>query len=447
MATKLPTDTTTPAAALSFAHSSGYVDTDYLSEWKGSKGRRTISEMCNNGVVGGLLLCLHNLFRTAEWHVDPAQGDDVADPDKAAELAAWAYRTITEMGEPGNPLAGSWDAFLYYNSTALEWGWSYTDLSKRMQSDGTIGIGAIVQVHPTTTDHWQFSADNLRVEGLWQYPPDGGVSQRCPIERAVLFTPQPFKGSVEGQSILRPSYDDWYYYKRLVSFRAILAERLCGFPVVTANSDIKKMAEDTTLTDQQRASAMSIVKSIEAIGPNVKIGRQGSVTLWTKPYQDMDQNGALTYSSQMQLDIKLLTPSGGSAVDYDSAIRSHEMGIARSVLATFLMMGGEGTSGAQNGVGSQYDAFVTAAKANLDALAITLSSQLIPMLWKWNGLDEQYMPKVRAGRIDRASIESLGRFVESLARAGIPVSDPETQEHLRLEAGLPIPESINDVLK
>lgn len=445
MATKLPKDTTTPAAALSFAHSSGYVDTDYLNEWKGSKGRRTISEMCNNGVVGGLLLCLHNLFRTAEWHVDPAQGDDVGDPDKAAELAAWAYRTITEMGEPGNPLAGSWDAFLYYNSTALEWGWSYTDLSKRMQSDGTIGIGAIVQVHPTTTDRWQFSADNLRVEGLWQYPPDGGVSQRCPIERAVLFTPQPFKGSVEGQSILRPSYTDWYYYKRLVELRAILAERLSGFPVVTCNPAAIQAPEGAS--DEVKAKFAAVKREIDAIAPNIKINRQAGVTLYTSPYRNVGENGDLTYTDIMQLKVELLTPSGGSAVDYDSAIRSHEMGIARSVLATFLMMGGEGTSGAQNGVGSQYDAFVTAAKANLDALAINLSSQLIPMLWRWNGLDEQYMPKVRAGRIDRASIESLGRFVESLARAGIPVSDPETQEHLRLEAGLPIPESINDVLK
>lgn len=440
-------DEQTPAAALSFASNSGLVDVDYQREWRGSTGRRTIAEMCNNGVIGGLLLCLHNLFRTAEWHVDPAQGADVADPDMAAELAAWTYRTMTEMGERGNPLAGSWDAFLYYNSTALEWGFSYTDLSKRIQSDGTVGIGAIVNVHPTTTDRWQFSPDNLRVEGLWQYPPNGGGSQFCPMERAVLFTPQPFKGSVEGQSILRPSYQDYYYYKGLVGFRAILAERLCGFPVVTANSDIKRMADDTTLPPDQQQAAAAVVKSIEAIGPNIKVGKQGSVTLWTKPYQDVNENGALTYSSQMQLDIKLLTPSGGSAVDYDAAIRSHEMGIARSVLATFLLMGGEGTSGAQNGVGSQYDAFIQAAEANLAALAGTLSSQLIPMLWRWNGYDERYMPTVRAGRIDRASIESLGRFVESMARAGIVVNDPETQEHLRREAGMPIPESINDALK
>ncbi|MGI4260885.1 phage portal protein family protein, partial [Klebsiella pneumoniae] len=218
-----------------------------------------------------------------------------------------------------------------------------------------------------------------------------------------------------------------------------------GFPVVTCNPAAIQAPDGAS--DEVKAKFAAVKREIDAIAPNIKINKQAGVTLYTSPYRNVGENGDLTYTDIMQLKVELLTPSGGSAVDYDSAIRSHEMGIARSVLATFLMMGGEGTSGAQNGVGSQFDAFVTAAKANLDALAITLSSQLIPMLWKWNGLDEQYMPKVRAGRIDRASIESLGRFVESLARAGIPVSDPETQEHLRLEAGLPIPESINDVLK
>lgn len=440
-------DEQTPAAALSFAHTGGYIDVDYLNEWRGSKGRRTVREMCNNGVVGGLLMCLHNLIRSAEWHVDPAQGADVADPDQASELAAWAYRTMTEMGEPGNVLGGSWDAFLYYMGSALENGWAYVDISKRIQSDGTIGIGSVVHVHPDTLDKWKFSPDLLRVEGLYQYPPNGAITRYIPLERAVLFTPEPFQGSPEGRSILRSAYEDWFYLKRLTSFRAILAERLAGFPVVYANSDLKYKSMDTTLPADQRAMYAAIVREIERIGPNIKVGKQGSVTLWTKPFQDADAEGNLTNTSTMQMDIKLLTPSGGSAVDYDAAIRSHEMGIARSVLASWLIMGGEGTSGAQNGVGSQYDAFIKSAKANLDTLAGTLTSQLIPMLWKWNGLPAEYMPTIRAGRIDRTSVESLGRYVESLTRAGMVLTDPETQEHLRMEAGLPIPKSVSDALK
>lgn len=438
MATKLPTDTTTPAAALSYAHSGGQVDDEYLSELRGTRGRRTLRQMGDNATIAGLLSALHALFRTTEWHVDPAQA--VEDIDTAAEQAGWAYRAITEMGDPTHPLGGSWDSFLYICATALENGWAYTDICRKLQDDGTIGIGQVTHVHPETLDRWDGEG---RVVGLWQYPPNGGISRYIPLERAVLFVPEPWKGSPEGRSILRPAYSDWFYRERLVSFRAILAERMSGFPVVTANSDIKKMATDATLSDQQRNEAGAVVKSIEAIAPNIKVNKQAGVTLWTKPYQNVDAEGNLSYASEMQLKLELLSPSGSNMVDYDRAIQDHEMNIARAALATWLMMGSTGTSGAENGVATQRDAFIQAAKANLNALATCLSRQLVPMLWKWNGFDERYMPTVRAGRIDTASLESLGRYIESLTRSGVVLNDPETEEHLRREGGLPIPETLD----
>lgn len=443
-AMKLPREETTTAAALSYAHTGGYVENDYLPEMRGQQGRRNIRAMSDNATIGGLLVCLHNLFRTTEWHVDPAS--DVSDPDKAADLAGWAYRVMTEMGDSTNPLGGSWDAFLYYMASALENGWAYVNVAKMLRPDGTIGVGEIVHVHPDTLSHWS-QVNEKRVDGLYQYPPDTGGNVFVPLESSILFTPEPFKGSPEGRSILRPAYGDWFYYKRLVSFRAIMAERMCGFPVVTANSDLKGIANNTSLPEPDRKQAAAAIKEIEKIGPNIKVGKQGSVTLWTKPYQEVDADGNLRYSSHMQLKLELLTPQGGALIDYDAAIRSHEMNIAKSVLASWIMMGGEGTSGAQNGIGSQYDAFVRAAKSNMNALAICLTRQLIPMLWRWNGLDPEYMPSVRAGRIDTTTVEALGRYVESLTRAGVVVTDPETEEHLRREAGLPIPDTLSDGLR
>ena len=441
---KLPREETTTAAALSYAHTGGYVENDYLPEMRGQQGRRNIRAMSDNATIGGLLVCLHNLFRTTEWHVDPAS--DVSDPDKASELAGWTYRVMTEMGDNTNPLGGSWDAFLYYMASALENGWAYVNVAKMLRPDGTIGVGEIVHVHPDTLSHWS-QVNEKRVDGLYQYPPDSGGNVFVPLESSILFTPEPFKGSPEGRSILRPAYGDWFYYKRLVSFRAIMAERMCGFPVVTANSDLKKLANDLNVADDIRKQAAKAVSDIEKIGPNVKLGKQACATLWTQPYQDVDADGNRRYSSHWQLKLELLTPQGSALIDYDAAIRSHEMNIAKSVLASWIMMGGEGTSGAQNGIGSQYDAFVRAAKSNMNALAICLTRQLIPMLWRWNGLDPEYMPSVRAGRIDTTTVEALGRYVESLTRAGMVVTDPETEEHLRREAGLPIPDTLSDGLR
>lgn len=426
-----------PIAALSYAHSGGQVDDEYQTELRGSRGRRALRQMSNNSTLGGLLLCLHNLFRTTEWHVDPAQG--VADPDEASEKAGWVYRTLTGLGDPTDPLGGTWDGFLYTCATALENGWAYIDIARKIQADGTVGIGKFVHVHPETLDRWDDKDD--RISGLWQYPPNGGVSRYVPIDRAVLFVPEPWKGSPEGRSVLRAAYEDWYYRQRLVSFRAILAERMTGFPVLTANSALKELA------DQGNTQAATSVKAINDIAPNIKINKQAGVTIWTQPYVNVDGEGNLSYTNTMQTSLEMVFPDGGGLFNLDQAIQDHDMGMARAVLATWLLMGSSGTSGAENGVGNLMESFTRAAQANLNALADTLSRQLIPMLWRWNGFDTAYMPTVRRGRLDTVTLDALGRYVESLTRAGIVLNDPETDEHLRREGGLPIPDTLSDVVR
>lgn len=441
MATKLTEESTVPAAALSYAHSAGTVDDEYLSDLRGSEGRRTLRQMCDNATIGGLLNALHSLYRTAEWHVDPAQ--DVTDKDLAAEHAGWAYRALTEMGDPTHPLGGSWDSFLYTCSTALENGWAYVDVCKKLQSDGSIGIGQVTHVHPETLDRWQEVDEGNRVTGLWQYPPNGGQSRFIPLERAVLYIPEPWKGSPEGRSLLRPAYSNWYYLERLTSLRAVSAERMGGFPVLYCNPKILEMANNASLPEEQRNAAAKTLAEIRQIVPNIKLNKDAGVTLFTAPYLNTDGDGNVTHTDIMQLKLDMIFPTGGATVDFDAAIQDHETGIARAALGTWLMMGAAGTSGAENGVATQRDAFIQAAKANLNALATCLSRQLVPMLWKWNGFDERYMPTVRAGRIDTASLESLGRYIESLTRSGVVLNDPETEEHLRREGGLPIPETLD----
>jgi len=436
-------DQSKPAAALSYNRASGYVDEEYVKELSGTKGRKVIRQMCDNSTIGGLLLALHNLYRTVEWHVDPAQGID--DPDLADEYAGWAFRTLTEMGDPTYPLGSSWSDMMSISASALENGWSYIDISKKLQDDGTVGIGQVVHVHPETLDHWQEADDDSgRITGLWQYPPTGKASIFIPLERAVLYIPQPFKGSPEGRSILRPAYSDWFYRERLVTFRAILAERMAGFPVVKANSDILSLAKDPNLSDADRLKWSTLAKDIEKIAPNIKVNKQAGVTLWTKPYTNISADGDITYTNIMQLDVELLTPSGGNIINYDAAIQSHEFGIARATLAQFLLMGSGGSSSGQNGIENMMDFFNDAAQANLSTLADCFNRQLLPMVWRWNGLPAEYMPKLRAGKIDRTTLAALGQFVESLSRAGVVVNDPETEEHLRRESGLPIRDGLSE---
>lgn len=437
----------TPLASLSYARAGNggrtSVDDDYLPDLRGSKGRKTIGKMLNSSTVGGAMTCITNIFKTTDFHVDSAQG--VADPDLADGLAKWVYKTLTTLGDPTYPLSATWIDFLDQLASALPYGWAFVDITRKAQADGTIGIGQVVQVHPDTLADWM-TDETGRVQGILQYPPTGSAQITIPSDRAVHFVPIQHKGSPEGRSLLRAGYDDWYYANRLKSFRAILAERMSGFPVVTANADIKRLAADENTPEVQRAAYARIVSEIESIAPKIKVNQQAGVTLWSKPYENIGVDGGKTFTSIQQLQVELLTPSGASSVDYDRAIQDHDMAVSRSMLLQFLFMGGSGTSGAQNAMGDMVEVFERAAKAWLDSLYNCLERQLLPMLWRWNGLDEAYMPTLRPGVIQRESLDALGRYVQSLASAGIVLTDPETEEELRIRANLPVPATLGTML-
>lgn len=430
-----------PAGVLSYARSGGQVDDEYLQELRGTKGRRTIRQMSNNSTLSGVLFAIHNLFRSTEYHVDAAT--DTPNPDTAQEYANWVYTTIFEqLGDPSDPMGASWDTVVMDMATALENGWAYLDVARRILPDGTIGVGSVTHIHPDTLDRWDMEANGSgRVLGLWQYPPEGRTSSLyIPTDRAIHFVPEPFKGSPEGRSILRGAYEDWYYRRKLVTFRSILAERMSGFPVVTGNSDLKRLANDPNASEDDRAAAANVIREIEQIAPNIKINRQAGATLWTKPYIDVDAEGNKRHTGTMQLDVKLLTPTGASTVDYDKAIQYHDTAMARSVLMQFLFMGADGTSGAQNAMQDMNSLFHKSAAGWLNAMCRCLTRQLISRLWEWNGFPEEYMPVIRPGRISSEGIETLGRYVDSLSRAGFVLNDDATEEFLRMEAGLPLRE-------
>lgn len=436
-----------PIASLSYARAGNggrtSVDDDYNPDLRGSKGRRTIAKMLNSSTVGGAMTCITNIFKTTDFHVDPAQG--VTDPDLADELAKWVYRTLTTMGDPTYLLSATWTDFLDQLASALPYGWAFVDITRKPQADGTIGVGQVVQVHPDTLADW-LTDETGRVRGIIQYPPTGQSQVSVPSERAVHFVPIQYKGSPEGRSLLRAGYDDWYYSSKLKEFRAILAERMSGFPVVTANADIKMLATDMTLPEETRAKYAEMVREIESIAPKIKVNRQAGATLWSKPYENLTSEGERSFTSVQQLQVQLLTPSGGTAVDYDRAIQDHDMAVARSMLLQFLFMGGSGTSGAQNAMGDMVEVFEKAAEAWLCSLYNCLERQLLPMLWRWNGYDPAYMPTLRHGVISRESLDALGRYVQSLASAGVVLTDPETEEELRLRGNLPVPSTLGEKL-
>jgi len=117
-------------------------------------------------------------------------------------------------------------------------------------------------------------------------------------------------------------------------------------------------------------------------------------------------------------------------------VMRYQQDIARTILADFVMLG-QGDRGSFALSRSKIDLFARALEGWLESIAQTINRHLIPKLWSLNGFDEKYMPYIVPGKIAPEDIKELGEYAESLSRAGIPIADEDTEDHLRRAAGLP----------
>src|SRR6056297_1097152 len=70
----------------------GVVLDDFLNEVRGELGRRLYREMADNDpVCGAMLFALSQLFRAAEWDIDPAD-----DTPAAEDAKDWLYAMLFE---------------------------------------------------------------------------------------------------------------------------------------------------------------------------------------------------------------------------------------------------------------------------------------------------------------------------------------------------------------
>ena len=88
---------------------------------------------------------------------------------------------------------------------------------------------------------------------------------------------------------------------------------------------------------------------------------------------------------------------------------------------------------------SQTSTFLKAVNGFAEIIAGVINRQLITKMWALNGWsDDEYMPFVVPANIEKASLEEVGRYVQSLANSGAPIfPDEQVTEYLLNLAGIP----------
>ena len=405
----------------------GLIEEEFLTDLRGSKGRKVFRKMAETDpTIGALLFSIKQIIRSARWHSEPGGGSDL---DR--EAASFIYSCINDM-------SSSWPTFVSEACSMLEYGWAYFEIiwKKRLgrfakppskYNDGRIGIRKLAIRGQNTLYKWEFDS-NGGIKGMWQLSGPVYKPIFIPITKSLLFRTDVQRGNPEGKSILASSYTAWYYLTHLKEIEAIGVERdLAGLPLLHAPVSI--------FTDSDKATLYQDLKDLVV---NVRRDELEGLLL---PY---DPSAPESYK------FELLSSGGKRQFSTSDIINRYKIEILQTVLADFISVG-YGNTGSYALIRTKRDLFELGVLGILDNIKGILNSHLIPRLIEVNpefaGLKNYPTLEYSIAKIPQ--LDELSRLISALARAKVDISsNQDAINQILSEAGLPpIRETDNSVPK
>ena len=408
----------------------GYIAEEFLKELRGLNGAKTYREMQDNDpIVGAVLYAITMLIRQCKWNFQACD-----DSIEAEDAKQFAEEVFNDMSVPFSTIIEEACTMFTYGYAPMEIIWkkrggpdALDGASRSAYSDGKIGIRNISLRAQNTVVKWSIDPLDGSVDGVWQQPIARPMVM-IPIEKLLLFRTTDERNNPEGRSILRTAYRPWYFKKRIEEIEGIGVERdLAGLPVAYIPGQYFDPSADA-MQKQTLAAWKRLITQ-------VRRDQQEGILLPS----DRDSHG------QLMFDIKLLSTGGSRTFDTSKIVDRYNRAIATSVLADFIFLG-------QQSVGSfalssdKTALFATAVGAFTGKIADTINRHLLPRLWKLNGMDMEYMPKLMPADLEKPNLGELGTFIQQLTGAGAQFfPDRDLENHLRDIAGLPpMPEEADE---
>ena len=373
----------------------------------------------NDALVGAILFAIDMLVRQVEWHVDQK---DSKDADKLF------------LEECMEDMSMSWGDFVSEVLSMLPFGFAFHEIVYKKRGglvgdgtagdssrfiDGKVGWRKMPLRAQETLDHWKFD-DGGGLLAFVQKAPPQFVDVEIPMSKGLLFRTTVYKNNPEGRSVLRSAYASWFYKKRIQQVEGTGIERdLAGFPVFWLPSEF--MAADAT------PEQVAVVQAFDTLGKNIRRDKQEYLLM----PMDYDDNGNKRYDFT-------LTSSGGTRVfDTSAIIQRYNQEIAMSVLADFILLGHEKV-GSFALSSDKTDLFAVAMGTILDSIQDVMNRFAVPRLFALNGLDNEKLPEIKHGDIEKPDLAALGAYITALSGAGLPLfPDEDLEAYLREAANLP----------
>ena len=369
----------------------GYVQEDFLREWRLPESYKRAREMTlNSPIVGALLNAVEQSIRGVAWSVTSDNGDE----DPRIELLDSAMHGMSH----------SWNDHVIEALDMLPFGFAIFEVVYERR-DGKVFWKKLAVRGQDTVQKWDID-DNGALQGFTQAAAPLYVSVYIPVQKMILYRTKVKRNNPEGFSILRNAWVPYYYCKNIQQIEAIGVERdLAGMPVITLPQNATVDPNDKNSDANKAAKMVRNIRRDEQEGIVLPFG-------W---------------------DLKLLSTGGSRQFDTDAIINRYESRILMASLAQFLLLG-------QEKVGSlalskdQTDFFTMSANATADIISETLMSQAIPRLMELNGFDAEglHLEHSPAGDVDGLAVADM------LAKAGSNITwTAQDEEWLRQVMHLP----------
>ena len=394
----------------------GLFSEEFLKELQGHRGIRIYKEMSeNDDIIGAILFAIEMLIRQAHWRVQPA-GDEPID-NEAAEFVESCM----------DDMQSTWTDTISEILSFLTYGWSAHEIvyKRRMgrrkdhrlnskYDDGLIGWMKLPIRSQDSLYQWEYD-ENDNLVGMTQMPAPSYKQYTIPIDKLLLFRTKSRKDNPEGRSILRNCFRDWYFKKRIQEIEGIGIERdLAGFPVLIA-------PEGVDIWNGEDPDMVRLKNLGEGLVRNIR----------------RDSSEGIVMPQGWKLE--LLASGSKRNFDTNQVIERYDSRIAMTVLADFVLMGHQQV-GSFALSSNKTELFSMAIGSYLDAICQVFNSKAIPQLidineGKFAGITDY--PKLAHGDIESQDLSQLGDYIQKMTGVGLITPDPELEDYLREQAGLP----------
>ncbi|HWU30203.1 MAG TPA: hypothetical protein VN041_14060 [Microbacterium sp.] len=365
---------------------------------------------------GSVLRAVTLPIRSTRWEIDPAGARDEVVQLVAEDLGL----PIKGQQSAPRPKRGrgrfSWDEFLRLALLELPFGHSVFEQVYRIEN-GRARLGKLAWRPPRTISKFDVAKDGGLI-AIEQYGFSGSGKVRIPVDRLVVFVNEREGANWLGTSLLRQAYKDWALKDKFLRIELLVAERNgLGIPVYKGAPLPDAVSKDATKAEKwlesQRDEGLKLTTEFragEAAGAYIPHGAELSLIGVT-----------------------------GKLPDMAGPIKYHDEQIARAVLAHFLTLGGDDSTGSYALGDTFADFFTGSLNAVMEHQADVVQQHVVEDLVDINWGPDELAPIISPSRLGKDH-PLVAESIRALVDAKVITPDETLEKHIRASAGLPAPD-------